>query len=279
MSENRGLGRGIDALFGGDLASVLSDEDKSRVRQILIQDVTPDPRQPRRQIDEVELAGLAASIERHGILQPLIVVSSDNGKYQIVAGERRWRAAQKLGLSELPAIVRTLKELERLEIALIENVQRVDLSPFEQALSINRLKSEFNVDHKEIAKRLGKAETTVYNLVRLLNLPKAAIKALQDGKISEGHARAILSLDSNVKSQEELLSLILKGGWTVRQAEKFAAEHKTKPSRISKNRIDNELSKKLGYKVSVEAKKRGGIVAIAYKNDAELAKLKKLLLK
>lgn len=279
MSKQKGLGRGIDALFGGDLTEVLNDEDKSRVRQLLIQDVITDPKQPRRVFDEVELAGLASSITRHGILQPLIVVTSPNGKYQIVAGERRFRAAKQLGLREIPAIVRTLKELEKLEIALIENVQRVDLSPFEQALSIHRLRSEFNVDHKQIAERLGKAETTIYNVVRLLNLPTTAIKALQDGQISEGHARAILSLDGKKELQEELLRLVLKDKWTVRQAEKFATEHKIKPAKQGKNTIDTELSKKLGFQVNISSKKRGGSINIIYKNTDELAKLKQQLLR
>ncbi|MDQ2973549.1 MAG: ParB/RepB/Spo0J family partition protein [bacterium] len=277
MSNNRGLGRGIDALFAGNIEDVLSEEDKSRVRIISITDLVADPDQPRKKFDEVELAGLADSITRHGVLQPLVAVEQD-GKYQIVAGERRWRAAKSAGLEKLPVIVRTLKELEKLEISLIENVQRVDLSPFEQALSIYRLKNEFNVEASDIANRLGKAQTTISNIVRLLNLPKEAIKALQNSQINEGHARAILSLDGLVEKQDELLQNILSQKWTVRQAEKFAQDNKVKPSHSVKNLVDTGLSKRLNTQVTIQPKKRGGQIIISYKNEDELASLKKQLL-
>ncbi|MDQ3094043.1 MAG: ParB/RepB/Spo0J family partition protein [bacterium] len=276
MPNNRGLGRGIDALFTGSIEDVLSEEDKSRVRIINIIDLVADPNQPRKKFDEAELAGLADSITRHGVLQPLVAVEQ-NGKYQIVAGERRWRAAKLAGLEKLPVIVRTLKELEKLEISLIENVQRVDLSPFEQALSIYRLKNEFNVEASDIAIRLGKAQTTISNIVRLLNLPKTAIKALQDGHINEGHARAILSLDRLPDKQKELLQNILSQKWTVRQAEKFAQDNKVKPTRSVKNLVDTGLSKKLNTQVTIQSKKRGGQIIISYKNADELARIKKQL--
>ncbi len=278
MSKNKGLGRGIDALFGGSLDNVLSDDDKAHIRQVLIQDIIPNPTQPRRSFDETELAGLASSIERYGVLQPLIVVSHGD-KYHIVAGERRWRAAQSVGLPELPVIVRTLEELEQLEIALIENVQRVDLSAYEQALSIYRLREQFNVEYAEIAKRLGKAQTTISNIVRLLNLPKEAIKALEGGEISEGHARAILALDGNSAKQKELLANIISEKWTVRQAEKFVQDNTAKQIKSVKNYADTELSLKLKSPVTIKPKKRGGEVIISYKTPAELERIKKTLLR
>lgn len=225
MSVNRGLGKGFGSLLPDDFdQSVLLDK-QDRIHKILIQDIKPDPKQPRRSFEEQAINELAESIKRYGILQPIVVTQTDDG-YTIVAGERRWRAAQKAALSHVPALIRTIEELERLEIGLIENVQRVDLTPLEQALSIARLHEQFSMSHQEIAKRLGKAHTTIINTARLLQLPEAAREALSSGTISEGHGRSILALKGNEPLQNTLLENIIKNKWSVRQAEQFVQTQK-----------------------------------------------------
>src|SRR5450631_1850350 len=187
-NKNTGLGRGFDTLLPSSFdASLLVDEGE-RVQKLSVTVLTPNPDQPRTTFDQEALQELANSILQYGIVQPIVVSPQGNG-YMIIAGERRWRAAQLAKLTHVPAIVRTSKELEQLEIALIENVQRVDLSALEQALSIERLHEQFNSSYDEIGKRLGKANSTVVNIVRLLQLPDAAKKALAGKKIAEGHAR------------------------------------------------------------------------------------------
>jgi ParB family chromosome partitioning protein len=161
------LGRGFDILIPKDVDRSILEEDKHRVQKILIEDIVPNPEQPRKEFDEQALSELADSIKRHGVLQPIIVMKK-NDKYHIVAGERRFRASQSAGLTHVPAIVRSLEELERVELALIENIQRVDLSPLEQALSVYKLQQQFNLALEDVAKKLGKAPSTISNLTRLL---------------------------------------------------------------------------------------------------------------
>ena len=181
---DRKLGRGLDVLIPKDFDESILQEDKNRVQKLLISDVIPNPEQPRRDFEEKALGELTESIKRHGVLQPIIVIRHGDG-YRIVAGERRWRAAASAELKHIPAIVRSLKELEQLELSLIENIQRVDLSPLEQALSIQRLQQQFSLNLEQIAAKLGKATSTLSNLTRLLKLPDNAREALIDGVISE----------------------------------------------------------------------------------------------
>ena len=215
------------------------------------------------------------------MLQPIIVVKAagTNG-YRIVAGERRYRAAQLAKLTHIPAIVRSLKELEEVELALIENIQRVDLSPLEQAMSVYKLQHQFNLRVEQIAIKLGKAPSTISNLSRLLQLPDEAREALRQGRISEGHARAILALKSRVDKQNELLACIINNGWTVRQAEQFVVAAKSGASSDqAKNRTDNQneatqiLSKKLKSPVKIKHTARGGQLIIGFKSDEDLARI------
>lgn len=276
-----GLGKGFDALIPTDFDSNLLIDTSDRVQNLYITDVIPNPEQPRRHFDEAALKELASSIARYGILQPLIVSPGEGGKYFLVAGERRWRAARIAELEHVPAIVRKREELEQLEIALIENVQRVDLSPIEQAISVERLHQQFNISYKTIAERLGKAETTISNIVRLLQLPTDARQALQIGQITEGHARAILSLKDQLPLQQELLKQIIEHGWSVRQAEQFVSTHKQgiKTEKAVKERLANETpeTKKLSkfYKTPVTLKRtaKGGRIEIHFKTDEELQQL------
>lgn len=276
MAKKASLGRGFEALIPKDFDSSILQEDKSRVQKILIRDIIPSSDQPRRDFDEPALAELADSIKRHGVLQPIIVVRDGQG-YRIVAGERRWRAASTAKLTHIPAIVRSLEELERIELSLIENIQRVDLSPLEQALSVYRLQQQFNLALDEIAQKLGKAPSTLSNLTRLLKLPEAARQALRNRQISEGHARAILSLQGNSSAQTELLRSILNNRWTVRQAEQFAAAAKKDTNlkraaghTASETQLTKNLSQKLGTTVKLKRTARGGQLILSFKSDEQL---------
>lgn len=276
-----GLGRGFNALISEDFDKSLLLAKEDRIEQIPVANLQPNPYQPRKHFDEAALQELAASIKRHGILQPLIVTPGDKGSYYLVAGERRWRASQLAKLATVPAIVRQRKELEQLEIALIENVQRVDLSPLEQALSVERLHDQFNFSYEAIAERLGKAQSTIANTVRLLKLPAEAREALATGKISEGHARAILALKDDSERQAYLLKSIVEQGWTVRQAERFVLSVKAghaEPSRArahaaTENPATKALARKLGTPVHIRRTARGGKLEISFKDDTELNQL------
>ena len=186
--KKSGLGRGFDALIPQDFDKTILLDENEKIQQLDIASLIPNPDQPRQHFDEDALNQLAESIKHYGIIQPLVVSPGKDGTYSIIAGERRWRASTKAGLKKVPAIVRTSKELERLEIAIVENVQRVDLSPLEQAVSIERLHQQFNMTYEAIAARLAKATSTVNNMVRLLQLPEKARTALHEKQISEGHA-------------------------------------------------------------------------------------------
>lgn len=276
----RALGKGFDALIPKEIDESILEEDKHRVQKLLIDEVKPNPAQPRREA-EADLDELIASVKRHGVLMPIIVIRDKNG-YQIVAGERRWRAAKAAGHANIPAIVRSLAELEQLEISLIENIQRIDLSPLEQALAVSKLQQQFSLKLDEIAKKLGKAPSTLSNLTRLLELPEAAMIALREGKITEGHARAILALNGLTDKQTELLHCILNNGWTVRQAEQFAVKAKRLKSGLktalpsaSDQQITAKIAKNLGTEVRISRRARGGQLVIQFKDDNELAQITK----
>lgn len=285
QTPKRGLGRGFEALISDDFDKSLLLTTEDRVEKIPLGQLEPNPDQPRQHFDETALQELAASIKRHGIIQPLVVTPADKGKYAIIAGERRWRAAGLAGLKTVPAIVREHQELERLEVALIENVQRVDLSPLEQAVSIARLHEQFSLSIETIAERLGKATSTVHNTIRLLRLPEAAREALAAGKISEGHARAILALKGDATRQAYLLKTIIGQGWSVRQAERFVTSVKAGVKQVDQAHARTQtetpatkaLSKKLKTPVSIRRTAHGGKLELGFKNDADLEKLLDLL--
>jgi ParB family chromosome partitioning protein len=284
--KKTGLGRGFDSLIPQEVDTSLLLEDHERIEKIPLNSLSPNPHQPRTGFDEQALAGLAESIKAHGILQPLIVTPDGQGKYFIVAGERRWRAAKIAGEAKVPAIVRTTKEIEKQEIALVENMQRVDLSLLEQAVSIERLHQQFNMSYVEIGKKLGKADTTLINVVRLLQLPAKAREALAQGKMYEGHARAILALRKWPDKQDELLNNILQRGWNIRQAEQFAVtikggfdDKKTSKERMNtQNPHTQRLSRKLGgADVQIRRMAKGGRLVIGFKTDEQLEKIFEVL--
>lgn len=285
QTAKRGLGRGFEALISQDFDKSILLSSDDRIEQIPVERLQASPYQPRRHFDDEALSELAASIKRHGVIQPLVVTPEKGGTYTLIAGERRWRASQLAKLKTVPAIIRDKKELEQLELALIENVQRVDLSPLEQSLSIARLHEQFSLSYEEIAKRLGKATSTVANSARLLSLPEAARDALAANQISEGHARAILALKGDEERQAYLLGAIIEHGWSVRQAERFVVSVKqgVKETKQAHARTETEtpatrkLSKKIGYPVAVRRSAKGGRLEISFKNDTELDRIMSLL--
>lgn len=278
--KQKGLGKGFDVLMPSGLDSVLSNRGDARVQELFIRQIVPNPDQPRRTFDETELQELADSIKQFGVLQPLLVMPKGD-IYEIIAGERRWRASKKAGLTKVPVVIRTAEQLEQLEMAMVENVQRVDLSPLEQAVTIQRLHELFNMSYENISKRLNKAQSTVNNIVRLLQLPPSAQEALRNRHITEGHARSILALKNNPEQQEALLILIQKHDWSVRQAEQFvvAAKSGEKNSNKAKSRTNTtspytkKLSEVLGRPVSVAHMAKGGRLVIRFDTDDDLGKL------
>jgi ParB family chromosome partitioning protein len=273
------LGRGFESLIPQNFDNTLLTGSEEKIVKMPVGDLMANPEQPRLIFDESELSGLASSIKRHGILQPLVVTPNAD-KYYIIAGERRWRAAKIAGLKTVPAIVRSSEQLERLELALVENVQRVNLSPLEQAASIQYLHDQFSLDYKIIGERLGKAATTVQNTARLLLLPEEAQSALKAKQISEGHARALLALKDK-KDQLQLLSLILQHTWSVRQAERYVVAHRegaTTPT-VAKAKVatttpqTQRLSKVLSTPVAVRRTAKGGKLEISFTSDAELTRI------
>jgi ParB family chromosome partitioning protein len=281
MATKSGLGKGFESLIPQNFDGSLLLDESERVQRIDVSKLVANSDQPRQQFDETSLKELAASIKNHGVLLPLVVTKIDDDHYRIVAGERRFRAAKLAKLKTVPAIVRGLKELEELEIALVENVQRVDLSPLEQAVSIEKLHEQFSISYDDIAKRLGKAYSTVHNIIRLLNLPEDAKDALIAGDISEGHARAILALKDQPEQQAVLLESIRRHGWSVRQAERFVASIKAgiKEKTAAHARVNTEtpetksLGKQLKTKVTIRRTAKGGKLEIGFTSDEELARI------
>ncbi len=281
MPSDTHLGRGLEGLLPTDFDNSILLGSEERIQNLFLKDVQANANQPRKHFDDQAMQELAESVREHGVLQPIIVSPSDNGTYEIIAGERRWRAAGIAKLKSIPAIVRERAAVERLEIALIENVQRVDLSPLEQAQSIVHLHDQFNLSYQDIAQKLGKAAPTVHNLVRLLQLPDAARLALQERTITEGHARAILALKDKPELQEQLLKLIVTESWSVRQAEQFVNAHKEgiASSKVVKERTVKEtvetkrLAQKIGTKVTIHHTAKGGRLEIHFKSDKELEDL------
>jgi len=289
LGKHIGLGKGFDSLLPQNFDSSLLLTEEDRIQKVVLGRISPNADQPRTHFDEEALAQLASSIKQYGILQPLVVTPhpdvAKSGEFRIIAGERRWRAATIAGLDKVPVIVRTSHELESLEIALVENVQRVDLSPLEQAVSIERLHQQFNMTYDKISERLGKATSTVNNTVRLLQLPAEAREALKQGEISEGHARAILALKAKPEQQLTLLKDIVDNGWSVRQAERYVASHKSgiaEPKAV-KERVSTEtretkvLSKRLGAPVNIRRTAKGGRLELKFVSDEDLERLLKLL--
>lgn len=278
MAQRKGLGKGLDALIpGGKSASPSGTGTGSGVQQVAVDAIKMNPRQPRVHFSQEELNELAASIREHGVIQPLIVSPNGDGTFVLIAGERRWHASQRAGLRTVPVIMRQANNQELLEIALIENVQRADLNPMEEAEAYHQLAEDFGLSHEMIAKRVGKSRVAVTNTMRLLGLADAVKQALVDGKITEGHARALLAL-STQKAQTAALQTIMNLSLSVRQAEELVRKLTgSKPIKARKpmrnanlTDVEKRLQRSLGTKVALKHGKKGGTVTIYYYSDEEL---------
>jgi len=281
MPQRSGLGKGLDALIPGS-GTVSSDGGAA---QVAVDSIQRNPRQPRQSFKEDELEELVMSIREHGIIQPLIVAPALNGTYTLIAGERRLQAARRAGLRNVPVVIRNATDQQLLELALIENVQRADLNPIEEAEAFNHLIKEFGLSQESVAVRVGKSRVAVTNTLRLLDAASIVKQALVDGKISEGHARALLALHS-AKAQEAALHTIINLDLSVRQAEQLArklggqkpASKKKAGRNPNVSDIERRLRASLGTKVSLKHGSQGGALTIYYYSDEELdALLEKML--
>lgn len=278
MTKRSGLGRGLDALIPIEEDAPANFGGPGGVTEIPVNSISPNPRQPRVRFDPAELAELAASIREHGIIQPLIVKQGEQpGQFTLIAGERRLLAARQATLETVPALVREATQQELVELALIENVQRADLSPLEAAEAYRQLVEDFSLSHEAVAARVGKSRVTVTNTLRLLKLPADVQEAIADERISEGHARALLAL-STPQAQAAALQSILKHDLNVRQTEelvrKLSGDRPPRPPRIGLPpelaAVEDRLRHRLGTKVSINPTRKGGTVVIHYYSDEDL---------
>jgi len=274
MAKRSGLGKGLDALIPGEM-----EENKtSGTTTMDVIKIQPNPRQPRKVFKTEELSELAESIRENGIIQPLVISPSEqNGEYYLIAGERRLKAAKLAGLDVVPVIIRDVNELQQLELALVENVQREDLSPLETAEAYRQLADDFTLSHEEIAKKVGKSRVAVTNTIRLLKLAEKVQQWLLNGDISEGHARALLALPSS-ESQIALAESVIKEGLNVRQTEQLVQRimgQKKKAAQVPDfssqvKEIEEQLRDALGTKVNLHYSPKGGSLVIRYYSDEEL---------
>ena len=269
------MGRGLSALLG------TPDLEADRLREIDIERISPNADQPRKSFDENSLDGLAASIRTHGVVQPIVVRSLQDGVFQLVAGERRWRAAQRAGLTRVPAVVRETHEHQALELALVENVQREDLNPMDEANAYQRLLSEFRLTQDDIAERIGKSRASVANMLRLLKLPEQVQQWLQEGRLTVGHAKALLSLaqpDAILTAAQEMI----RGNYSVRQAEAWVRrpDKQKRHARTEGSGADPNvraalrgLERALGTKVTIQQSGNKGRIEIHFHSKQELDRL------
>lgn len=306
--KTRGLGKGLDALFGDAEVTLQSRTEKNSksedgktedsqekikktemagggIDYIDINDIKPNSNQPRKTFDEDKLNELAASIEEHGLIQPLVLRKAEKG-YEIVAGERRWRAARKIGIREIPCIVRELTDEENMLLAIIENMQREDLNPIEEAEGIRQMIETYGLTQEEVSKSVGKSRPYIANSLRLLRLPETVRKYVEDGSLSTGHAKAIAAV-SDEKKQIELAEVAIRDGLSVRQLEKLAQQDKSgvktrsrvKQKTADVKRVEEDLKNALGTKVTLNQKGKKGKIEIEFYSKDELERLIELLKK
>lgn len=280
MAQRKGLGKGLDALIPGGKSSVSpasGGHHGGGVQQAAVEDIKRNPRQPRIHFKEADLDELAASIREHGVIQPLIVSPKGDGTFILIAGERRLQASQRAGLKTVPVIMRQANNQELLELALIENVQRADLNPMEEAEAYRQLADDFGLSKEKVAERVGKSRVAVTNTIRLLELPDVVKRAVADGTITEGHGRALLGL-STQKAREAAFQTVVNLSLNVRQTEELVRNRSgQKPVKAFKPRknadvsdVEKRLQKSLGTKVALKHGKKGGTVTIYYYSNEEL---------
>jgi ParB family transcriptional regulator, chromosome partitioning protein len=268
----KGLGRGLDALLAKD-----EDASGDALRMVKLEELQPGKYQPRTRMDQASLEELARSLKAQGVMQPILARPLAKGRYEIIAGERRWRAAQLAGLREVPVIIRQVPDSAALAMALIENIQRENLNPLEEASGLHRLINEFKMTHQEAAEAVGRSRAATSNLLRLLNLPQSVQALLYDGRIDMGHARALLALEG--RRQEDVAKRVAVSGLSVRETEKLVQDllnpAQTKRGRPKTNRdilrFEEELSERFGTKVEIKPGKKGaGKLLISYASHEHL---------
>ncbi|MEP6571713.1 MAG: ParB/RepB/Spo0J family partition protein [Gemmatimonadota bacterium] len=283
MTEARRLGRGLEALLGP--VNREKAESSGQLQELLVGSISPNPYQPRTSIDEPSFRELVASLEVSGLLQPILVRPHEGG-YELIAGERRWRAAQQLGWSKIPAVIKEADDRTLLTLALVENLQRDNLSAIEEAISYQKLVDEFQVSQGEIARFVGRDRSTISNALRLLKLPPDVRAMVDDGRLTEGHARALLAL-SDPQQMHRMAQNVIAGGWSVRDLEsrirsgapgRKAAAPKVAVSPVQK-RIEEALRKRLGTDATVVTRRRGrGVLTLNFYSNEDLARLLEIIL-
>lgn len=287
MSENR-LGKGLGALIPDKKSS--EDVPKNEVKKIDIDKIEPNPYQPREDFDEGLLEDLSNSIREHGLIQPITLRKKENDKYQLVAGERRWRAAKLAGLEEISAVIQDYSSQQMMEIALIENLQREDLNPIEEAQAYKKLIEEFDLIQAEVAESVGKSRSAISNFLRLLNLPPKVQEYVSRETLTVGHARTLLALETD-NEQEEVAKEVIENGLSVRETEKLVKNLTTEETEKEQNKkgqkvsrrdpdvvaIEDRLRKRLGTQVNIKHGKDKGQIVIEYYSDEELARVLEVL--
>ena len=275
MAVKGGLGRGFDSLFAENAADV---ESGTLVR---LSEIEPNRDQPRKEFDQVALDELADSIKRHGLIQPLLVRPKLNGGYQLVAGERRWRASRLAGLEEVPVVIKDLTDRETMEIAMIENLQREDLNPIEEAAGYKYLIDTYKLTQQEVAEGCGKSRSAVANAIRLLSLPESVLELIKNGTLTSGHGRAILAIEDELV-RETAIKLALQGA-TVRELEKLATKKKSASKPSPKldtyyREIELAIKEEIGRKVKItKGKKESGTITLEFFSKKDLAEIAKIL--
>jgi ParB family chromosome partitioning protein len=286
--QSRRLGRGLEALLGPVNKEQAAQE--GALREVPVQSIRPNPFQPRRTIEPTKLQELADSIQASGLLQPVVVREAPNGGYELIAGERRWRAVQKLGWSKVPVVVKPADDRTLLTLAIIENIQRAELSPLEEAASYQRLIDEFKASQGDVARLVGRDRSTVANALRLLKLPAEVRELLERRQLSEGHARALLGVTDD-RLLTRLAHAAVAEGWSVREVEarvrgerpaapaRKGAKGPAKPVSADTRRVEEALRKHLGTDVKLTPKRRGrGIITMQYYSNDDLARVLELIL-
>ena len=284
MAKKTGLGKGLDALFGGDLINEEIEEnedikDGEKITKIKLTEIEPNRNQPRKKFDEESLEELANSIKEYGLIQPIVVTKKED-YYQIIAGERRWRASKLAGMEEIPAIIREDDDKKNTETALIENIQREDLNPYEKAVGIKNLMQEYGLRQEDVAKKLGKSRSAIANSVRILNLDPRVLEFAKEGKLTEGHCKSLLPITDPERQYKTAVQMIERGA-TVRQLEKAV---KTKVSKEEQDRnhvlykdIENTFQGFFGTKVRLDAGIRRGKIVIEYSSNDDLERILDLI--
>ena len=277
-----GLGKGISALIPESSEKKVEIKPEGAINTLKLTQIEPNPDQPRKAFDDEKLAALADSVKEHGILQPIVVKKNENGLYTIIAGERRWRAARMAKLKEVPVIIKDFDEKTVMEVSLIENLQREDLNPIEEALGYERLLKEFGLTQEEIAAKVGKSRPAVANTMRILALSQPVRRLVEQLELSAGHGRALLGIE-DAKLQEETAYIIIERDWSVRQTENYvnqlAKEKKEKPEEkpgkinVAKAELEERLGNLLGTKVTIKQGAKKGRIEIEFYDKDSLEKI------